>query len=65
MVIFDLTINERVSIGGEVVIEPLKRSGGQVKLGISAPPHMEIFRKELYENIQMLRYTGTEKAPGG
>ncbi|ANB03712.1 carbon storage regulator [Ectothiorhodospira sp. BSL-9] len=63
MKIIDLTINDRLHIGDDVVIEPLKRSGGQVKLGISAPLDVEIFRQELYEHIQMLE--GTEcQAPG-
>lgn len=44
--------NETIIIDGEIEITVLDISGEQVKLGIKAPKHISIYRKEIYMQIQ-------------
>jgi carbon storage regulator len=45
-------INESLMIGNEVEITILEIKGDQVKIGISAPKAIPIYRKEIYIQIQ-------------
>lgn len=38
-------------INDDIVIKYLDRTYGQIRLGISAPPHVIIHRKEIYDTI--------------
>jgi carbon storage regulator len=45
--------NEQIVINGEIFITVLETGrGGQVRLGITAPPHVQIYRHELWVEIQ-------------
>ena len=45
--------NEQIVINGEIFITVLEAGrGGQVKLGFTAPPHVQIYRHELWVEIQ-------------
>jgi carbon storage regulator len=43
---------ETIKIGQDIEITVLAVEGDQVKLGISAPKHIEIHRKEIFISIQ-------------
>ncbi len=45
-------LNESIMIGNDVEISILEIKGDQVKLGISAPKSVPIYRKEIYIQIQ-------------
>ena len=45
-------INETIMIGNDIEITILEVKGDQVKIGISAPKSVPIYRKELYIQIQ-------------
>lgn len=45
-------VNESIMIGNDVEITILEVKGDQVKLGISAPKSIPIYRKEIYLQIQ-------------
>lgn len=45
-------INQSIMIGNDVEITLLEIKGDQVKLGISAPKSVPIYRKEIYAQIQ-------------
>jgi len=45
-------INESIVIGNDVEITILEVKGDQVKIGISAPKSVPIYRKELYLQIK-------------
>lgn len=45
-------INESIMIGNDVEITILEVKGDQVKLGISAPKSVPVYRKEIYIQIQ-------------
>ena len=45
-------LGESVVIGGNIEVTILEIKGEQVKIGIAAPKNLQIYRKELYEQIQ-------------
>ena len=45
-------INESIVIGKDIEISILEIKGDQVKVGISAPKTIPIYRKEIYIQIQ-------------
>ncbi|GLX70889.1 carbon storage regulator CsrA [Paenibacillus glycanilyticus] len=52
MLVLSRKTDESIMIGGNIEIIVLGVEGETVKLGIRAPKDIEIFRKELYMNIQ-------------
>ena len=44
-------VNESIVIGNDIEITVLEIKGDQVKLGISAPKSVPIYRKEIYLQI--------------
>jgi carbon storage regulator len=44
--------DEAIKIGDDIEIKLIGISGDQVKIGIEAPKHVEIHRKEIYLSIQ-------------
>jgi carbon storage regulator len=45
-------INESIIIGNDIEITVLEVKGDQVKIGISAPKSVPIYRKEIYLQIK-------------
>ncbi len=45
-------LNESIMIGNEIEVSVLEIKGDQVKIGISAPKSVPIYRKEIYIQIQ-------------
>ncbi|MCG1021586.1 carbon storage regulator CsrA [Sutcliffiella horikoshii] len=52
MLVLTRKIDEAITIGDDIEITVLSINGDQVKLGIQAPKHIEIHRKEIYLSIQ-------------
>jgi carbon storage regulator len=52
MLVLTRKLKEAIQIGDDIEITVLAISGDQVKLGINAPKHVEIHRKEVYLAIQ-------------
>ena len=44
--------NESIQIGDDIEIKVIGIEGDQVKIGIAAPKSIEIYRKEIYVDIQ-------------
>lgn len=44
--------DERLIIGNEIEIQVLRIGRDNVRLGIKAPPHISIYRYEIYEAIK-------------
>lgn len=53
---------ESIMIGDEIEITILSVEGEQVKLGINAPRHVEIHRKEVYVEIQKANQEAAHQA---
>ncbi|OPX01308.1 carbon storage regulator CsrA [Geobacillus sp. LEMMY01] len=52
MLVLTRKIKEAIQIGDDIEITVLAIQGDQVKLGINAPKHIDIHRKEVYLAIQ-------------
>ncbi|WP_042142655.1 carbon storage regulator CsrA [Paucisalibacillus sp. EB02] len=52
MLVLTRKLNESIQIGDEIEIKVLAIEGDQIKLGIAAPKAVEIYRKEIYMDIQ-------------
>ena len=52
MLILTRKLGENIRIGDDVRIVVLDIKGGQVKLGIDAPPNVSVHREEIYEKIR-------------
>lgn len=44
--------NQSIMIGDEIEIKIIEVKGEQVKVGINAPRHIAVHRKEIYEEIK-------------
>ncbi len=52
MLILTRKLGENIRIGDKIRIIILDIKGGQVKLGIDAPPNVSVHREEIYERIR-------------
>lgn len=52
MLVLTRKSEEAVRIGDEITVTVLEVRGNQVRIGISAPPGVRIFRGEIYEKIK-------------
>ncbi len=52
MLILTRKFGENIRIGDKIKIIILDVKGGQVKLGIDAPPNVAVHREEIYERIR-------------
>ncbi|ANE46711.1 hypothetical protein SY83_10995 [Paenibacillus swuensis] len=51
MLVLSRKKGESIIIGDQIEVTILSVEGDAIKLGINAPKHIEIFRKELYDAI--------------
>lgn len=52
---------ESIMIGDSIELVVIGVEGDLVKLGIRAPKHVEVYRKELYDSIQSSNREATER----
>ncbi|KGE20412.1 carbon storage regulator CsrA [Paenibacillus wynnii] len=52
MLVLSRKKGESIVIGDQIEVVVLSVEGDTIKLGISAPKHVDIFRKEVYLSIQ-------------
>lgn len=52
MLVLSRMRDETIKIGDDVEITIVDIRGEKVRLGITAPPHVPVHRKEIYEAIQ-------------
>jgi carbon storage regulator len=60
MLILSRKLNEQIVIGDGIVITVVAIRGGNVRLGIEAPNHVPVHRKEVYEALR--QESGRQKA---
>ncbi|MHC4399108.1 MAG: carbon storage regulator CsrA [Planctomycetota bacterium] len=52
MLILSRKLNEQIVIGDGIVVTVVGIRGGNVRLGIEAPTHIPVHRKEIYEALR-------------
>jgi carbon storage regulator len=52
---------ESIMIGDQIELVIVSIEGDQVKVGINAPRQVEIYRKEVYQSIQMANREAVKK----
>ncbi len=52
MLILTRKLGESILIGDEISIHILEIKGRQIRIGITAPPHIVVHREEIYRLIQ-------------
>ena len=52
MLVLTRKTNQSIMIGDDVEVSVLSVSGDKVRIGITAPREIPVFRKEVYLNIQ-------------
>ena len=52
MLILSRRIGETLKIGDDINVTILEFSGGQVRVGISAPKHIPVHREEIHDRIK-------------
>lgn len=62
MLILTRKQDEEIKIGPNISIKILSISDGQVKLGITAPPDIEIFRNEVYEKVKQVTIEASKQS---
>ncbi len=58
-------VNESIMIGSEIEITVLEVKGDQIKIGITAPKSIPIYRKEIYLQIQASNKEAAETTVSG
>jgi carbon storage regulator len=52
MLVLTRKIGETIRIGNDVTVQVLAIRGGQVRIGLSAPADVRIFREEIFRTIE-------------
>ena len=63
MLVLSRQRDETVVIGDDIEIKIVDIRGDKVRLGISAPPHISVHRKEVYEAIQKENQSAAAVSP--
>ena len=64
MLVLSRTINESVMIGDDTEVTIVSVKGAKVRVGISAPKHIPVYRREIYDRILQGRRQGQEVQEG-
>jgi carbon storage regulator len=55
MLVLSRRPGERITVGGDITVTVLQISGGQVRLGIEAPPEVPILRDDAVKTTKTRR----------
>lgn len=63
MLVLTRKVNQSIMIGDEIEVVVLEVRGEQVRLGIRAPRHIAVHRREIYEAIQQENLRAAQAQP--
>ena len=64
MLILTRRVGESLKIGDEVTVTVLGVKGNQIRVGIEAPPEVQVHREEIYQRILKERADGSGETSG-
>ncbi len=62
MLILSRKVNEKIMIGNDVSISIIEIRGDQVRIGVDAPKHVKVFRREVFDAIEAENKAALESA---
>ena len=65
MLVLSRQRDESIIIGEDIIITVVDIRGEKVRLGVSAPPHISVHRKEVFEAIKRDAQVGVKQADSG
>ena len=63
MLILSRKVNEKIMIGDDISISIIEIRGDQVRLGVSAPKMVKVFRQEVFDAIRAENKAAAESDP--
>ena len=63
MLVLSRKMGEKITIGEDITLTVVEIRGDKVRLGISAPTHIPVHRREVYDLIQKEKNEHTENLP--
>ena len=63
MLILSRKVNEKIMIGDDISISIIEIRGDQVRLGVTAPKMVKVFRQEVFDAIRAENKAAAESAP--
>jgi carbon storage regulator len=63
MLILSRKINEKIMIGDDVSVSIIEIRGDQVRLGVTAPKNVKVFRREVFDAIKAENKAAAESTP--
>ena len=63
MLILDRKENQSIMIGEDIEIILVNIKGDHAKIGITAPTHIKVYRKEIYDEIQKANLEASKVNP--
>ena len=61
MLVLSRQIGEEIVIGDDIVVKLVDIRGDKARFGITAPPHITVHRKEVYDAIQKENQAAAEQ----
>lgn len=65
MLVLKRKLGETIMLGDEIEVQVLAIEGETVKLGFTAPTHVQILRKEIYDSIRQENLNAGQPAVEG
>ncbi len=62
MLVLTRRVGEKLVIGDDVTVAILSVRGNQIRIGIAAPPEVQVHREEVYQRILKERADGAGRA---
>jgi carbon storage regulator len=63
MLILSRRVNEKIMIGEDISVSIIEIRGDQVRLGVTAPKAVKVFRREIFDAIEAENKAAAESTP--